>query len=104
MFSWVAQSPSHTIERSDVPAVPMPSLLGLGLVPQASSWGWILLLLALGFDGVTGHVEDLVIKDMEWKHGRLETGEFEPPALVEHPGQSRQSAAVQAQAGSVGRV
>jgi drug/metabolite transporter (DMT)-like permease len=50
------------------------SLLGLGLVPQASSLGWILLLLALAFDGVTGHLEDAVIKDMEWRHGQ---GTFE---------------------------
>ena len=33
--------------------------------------GAALLLIALGFDGLTGHLEDAVIKEMEWKHGQV---------------------------------
>ena len=33
--------------------------------------GATLLFLALGFDGLTGHLEDAVIKEMEWKHGQV---------------------------------
>jgi len=32
--------------------------------------GAALLFFALGFDGLTGHLEDAVIKEMEWKHGQ----------------------------------
>jgi hypothetical protein len=33
--------------------------------------GAALLFFALGFDGLTGHLEDAVIKEMEWKHGQV---------------------------------
>ena len=37
---------------------------------QNSLSGAVLLFFALGFDGLTGHLEDGVIKEMEWKHGQ----------------------------------
>ena len=38
---------------------------------QANTWtGAVMLLFALAFDGLTGHLEDSVIKEMEWKHGQ----------------------------------
>ena len=51
--------------------------------------GAVMLLLALGFDGLTGHLEDAVIKEMEWKHGQV--GNKRQPSPTSRPGSSGQS-------------
>eukprot|EP01048_Picozoa_sp_COSAG05_P006822 COSAG05_NODE_460_length_9597_cov_8.288798_8_plen_399_part_00 len=63
VFSWVPKNVAK-------PDAEVPSLLGMGLVPTPMGLGGFLLLGALFFDGVTGHLEDQVIKEMEWKRGQ----------------------------------